>query len=158
MVRPTSERVAFELFIPETILRVVMRETNRRLQRDRRKPFTFDEILAAVAILIRAGADKDNLSKLQDLYHPTDSRPFFRCGMSFRRLKVFLRYVSLDNKLTRRDRQLRDKLAAVRDVWTMFNDNLRAPYIPTAHLTVDEQLYGYRGYVPGRSYMPAKPK
>ena len=31
-------------------------------------------------------------------------------------------------------------------------------YIPSETLTVDEQLLGYRGRVPGRTYMPAKPR
>ena len=39
-----------------------------------------------------------------------------------------------------------------------FNRNLRNIYIPNEALTVDEQLVGYRGRNPGRTYMPTKPR
>lgn len=155
--RPPTERAAFELFFSEDIMRIIMRETNRRLRQDYQPLFTYEEITAAIATLIRSGADKDNNASLRNLFEPSDSRPFYRCAISVNLMELFLRYVSLDNKITRRDRQQHDKLAAVRDTWSIFNSNLRKPYVPSETLTVDEQLYGYRGYVPGRSYMPAKP-
>ena len=40
----------------------------------------------------------------------------------------------------------------------MFNENLRRVYIPDEALTFDEQLFGYRGKIPGRTYMPCKPR
>ena len=40
----------------------------------------------------------------------------------------------------------------------MFNNNLRNIYVPNEALTVDEQLVGYRGKIPGRTYMPSKPR
>jgi hypothetical protein len=46
----------------------------------------------------------------------------------------------------------------VRDLWTMFVGGLRRVYNPSATLTVDEQLVGYRGRIPGRTYMPCKPR
>ena len=68
-----------------------------------------------------------------------------------------MRHVCFDNKLTRKERQKGDKLAAIRDVWDLMQSNIREDYEPSEWLTVDEQLYAYRGYVPGRAYMPAKP-
>jgi hypothetical protein len=40
----------------------------------------------------------------------------------------------------------------------MFVQNLRRVYIPDSTLTVDEQLLGYRGRIPGRTYLPSQPK
>jgi hypothetical protein len=51
-----------------------------------------------------------------------------------------------------------NRLAAISEVWEMFVQNLRRVYIPESTLTVDEQLLGYRGRIPGRTYMPSKPK
>ena len=36
--------------------------------------------------------------------------------------------------------------------------NLQRFYIPEDTLTVDEQLVGYRGKIPGRTYIPSKPR
>jgi hypothetical protein len=77
--------------------------------------------------------------------------------MSRDRLKLFLSHVTFDNKVTRRQRQQVDKLAAIREVWDLFIMNLPRAYVPSKRLTVDEQLYAYRGYTPGRAYMPMKP-
>jgi hypothetical protein len=68
-----------------------------------------------------------------------------------------MRYVTVDNRCTRRGRQKTEKLAAVRKIWSLFTSKLRKFYVPSASLTVDEQLFGYRDYVPGRAYMPDKP-
>jgi len=45
-----------------------------------------------------------------------------------------------------------------RDVWETFNSNLRNTYIPNKALTEDKQLVGYRGKIPGRTYMPSNPR
>jgi hypothetical protein len=40
----------------------------------------------------------------------------------------------------------------------MFLCQLRKSYVTDANLTIDEQLVGYRGRAPGRTYLPSKPK
>lgn len=50
-----------------------------------------------------------------------------------------------------------NRLAAISDVWDQFVSNLRRPYSPGDTLAVDEQLLGYRGCIPGRTYLPSKP-
>ena len=101
-----------------------------------------------------AGAKRDNLSLL---YHPNDSKPFYSCAISKNRMKTFMQHVTLDNKIIRKERQKDDKLAAVRELWDLFQINLRNYYIPSLNITVNEKLYGYRGYTPERAYMLAKP-
>ena len=64
----------------------------------------------------------------------------------------------LDNYRNRPARQGDDRLAAIQEVWETFNNNLRNIYIPYEALTVDEQLYGYRGKILGRTYMSTKPR
>ena len=63
-----------------------------------------------------------------------------------------------DNYRNRPARQGNDRLAAIREVWKTFNSNLRNNYIPNEALTVDEQLVEYRSKIPGRTYMPTKPR
>ena len=107
--------------------------------------------------IIRAGADNENLSDFDDLFRPTDSKPFYRCAMSKNRMRKFMQNVTLDEKHTRQARQKEDKLAAIREILDLFAVGLRKYYFPSHSLTIDEQLYGFRGYVPGMCYMPMKP-
>ena len=44
------------------------------------------------------------------------------------------------------------------EIWEMFLPKLHRFYKPTDTLTVDEQLLGYRGKIPGRTYLPSKPR
>lgn len=156
-IRPLDELASFFLFFTEVILRTIMRFTNRRMRAKKEMPFSFAEMKAAIAVIIRAGADKENLSDLDDLFRRTDSKPFYRCAISKNRMRKFMQNVTLDEKQTRQARQKEDKLAAVREIWDQFALGLRKYYVPSSSLTVDEQLYGFRGYVPGRCYMPMKP-
>ena len=56
------------------------------------------------------------------------------------------------NYRNRPGRQADDRLAAIREVWSIFNDNLRNIYVPNKAFTVDEQLVGYCGKIPGKTY------
>ena len=61
------------------------------------------------------------------------------------------------NPETRAARQLRDKLAAVRLLLDGFTNNCQKSYVPGAFLTVDEELYPFRGRCAYKQYMPSKP-
>ena len=154
---PETEIQSFNLFVSEIILRTILRYTNSRIRALGKKTFSLSEMKACIAVIVRAGADRDNLSSVESLFTPSDSRPFYRCAVSKNRLKLFLRHVTFDNKNTRIERQKTDKLAAIREMWNLFELNLAKNYVPSESLTIDEQLYPFRGYVPGRSYMPMKP-
>lgn len=57
----------------------------------------------------------------------------------------------------REERRQRDKLAPIRELINLFASRCRACYIPSAYVTVDEQLIRFRGRCPFRVYMPKKP-
>lgn len=161
---PVDEISAWRLFHTDEIFCLIMRCTNRKISHHNRindnkvRPFGHDEFMAALAILYRAGVDRDNFSDVQRLFHSVDSRPFYRAAMSVGRFKQFLRFIRFDNILTRGERQSSDRLAAFSDVWKMFMAELPKHYVPESDITVDEQLVGYRGHAPGRTYMPSKPR
>ena len=165
---PSSEKEAFMLFYDIDIILQILRETNRKVRDVRRecrlpvnsvtKEFTEIELEAGIAIILRAGLDRDNFTSLESLWDACDSRPFYRVVMPLRRFKFLLRCMRFDNHRTRPQRQSNDRLAAVRDVWTIFKANLKRFYVPSDSLTVDEQLAGYRGRIPGRTFMPSKPR
>lgn len=167
LTHPTTEAESFFKYIDEGMLRTLQRFTNRKAADIRRSAprqykwmndFSYDDVLACLGILISAGVDRDNFTAIEDLWNPVDSRPFYRIVMSYQRFKFFLRAVRFDNFRDRATRLSQDKLAAIRDFWNEFVTNLRRFYIPEDVVTVDEQLVGYRGRAPGRTYIPSKPR
>ena len=168
---PNNEKDAFSLFVTDDILLCVQRYTNRKaldIVSDLRlhkkqvynymKIFTADDILACLGLLLYAGTDRDNFTAVQDLWSPEDGKPIFRATMSLKRFLFFLRTVRFDNYRDRKRRQTEDRLAAISEIWNLFNQTLIQHYIPADILTVDEQLLGYRGQIPGRTYIPTKPR
>jgi hypothetical protein len=77
-LHPPTESDAFCVFITETILRTIMRHTNTRLRALKKKTFTYAEIKAGVAIVLRAGADHNNMLSVDSFYDAADSKPFYR--------------------------------------------------------------------------------
>ena len=70
---PTLPLQAFKLFHSDEILSIILRETNRKVQQLNRElnlrlwNFTRNELLAAIAILLRAGVDRDNFTDITQL-------------------------------------------------------------------------------------------
>ena len=77
--------------------------------------------------------------------------------MTKNRFKRLLQFCRFDNTTTREKRLKVDKLAAIRDLWTMFLARLQIYYTPDGSLTVDEQLIPTRSRCNFRQYMPSKP-
>ena len=161
-----NELENFEHFLSEGILRTILMYTNRKVREIRRsisrphiaKIFSMDELKAGLAIILRAGSDRDNFTELATLWIPADSEPFYRAVMSLCRMQFLIRCIRFDNWHTGEERKPLNKFAAVSEVREIFLKNIRRVYIPNESITVDEQLIGYRGRIPGRTYMPSKPR
>ena len=80
------------------------------------KNFTSQEVEAGLAIMIRAGLDRDNFTNLHRLWNPIDSRPFYRVTMALNRFQFLLRSIHFDNYCNRPARQINYRLAAIREV------------------------------------------
>ena len=160
----------FNLFVSNEILDIIVRETNREARRWHEawntnhpdnikewKAVTLQELKALIDILMYAGATRDRLEPMKELWSQKTGRPLFAATMSFNRYKSLMRFLRFDNKRTRENRRATDKLAAFRDVWQMFIANLPKYYLPGVDITVDEQLVAFRGRCAFRQYMPSKP-
>ena len=79
-----------------------------------------DELKASIAIMLRAGCDRKNVTDLRDLWKPSDSTPFYRTVMSLNRIKLLLRCIRFDNWHTHEQRKIDDKFAAVSEIWKIF--------------------------------------
>lgn len=87
----------------------------------------------------------------------TGNLPIFRAAMSYNRFLLLLRYIRFDDGRIRAFRQQHDKAAPIRDIWNYLNENLAKNYIPHDSITIDEQLFGYRGKTKFTQYIPPKP-
>lgn len=117
---------------------------------------TIREIEAFLGLLITAGVNHANSQCTADMWKTT-SYPLYRASMSINRFWNVLRFLRFDDANTREERQRIDKAAPICDLWTMLNSNLRKYYRPTENLTIDEQLFPYRGRTKFTQYIPSKP-
>ena len=115
-----------------------------------------DELKVGLAIILRAGSDRNNYTELDNLWQSENSKPFYRAVMSLVSFKFLLRCLRFENWHTREEIKVHNKFAAVAEIWDIFLINLRRAYIPDDCITVNEQLVGYRGRIPGRTYIPSK--
>ena len=117
-----------------------------------------EEFKAALAVILRAGSDRNNFTELQNLWDVGDSKPFYRAVMFLNRFKCFLRCVRFDNWHRREQRKINDKFAAISEIWGLFLGTIQLVYVPDDCITVNEELVGYKGQISGRTYMSSKPR
>ena len=80
---------------------------------------------AFVGLLVEAGVMRNGGRFLGELFDERHGSPLFKSTMSQERFQHILRFVRFDDKLTRAQRRVTDKLAAFRDVWAMFVQNFQ---------------------------------
>lgn len=166
-----SVQEAFHLIITPDILTKILEFSNQKLKKvvedwnskhenNKRayEPYTMEHLHAFLGLLILRGVLRGNHEKVQDLWKNDQfSRPIFKAVMSRTMFLELLRIVSFDEKATRDERRVYDKLTAVRDMWEAFNKRLSAMWEPSSHVTIDEQLITFRGRVTFRIYNKSKP-
>lgn len=118
--------------------------------------FTATELDAFVGILLAAGYSHNNMQTTKALWQ-SNNLPIFRAAMSFNRFSALARYIRFDDGRTRAQRLRDDKAAPIRDVWNFLNENLAKNYSPHDSITIDEQLFPYRGKTKFTQYIPSKP-
>lgn len=166
---PNPVYIFREIMSPE-IVDIIVRETNRKAgevikawneanptcQPKEWKPTDEVEMYAWFGLLLFSGVFHCSNMQAKDLWH---SRHFdiYNATMSLDRFKMLLRFVRFDGANTRSARMLLSKSAPIDDIWTMMNHNLQEAYTPNAAITVDEQLFPYRGRTRFTQYIPSKP-
>jgi hypothetical protein len=160
----------FKRFFTENISFVIINETNRHARQvtqewNEKHPtskqrewsdLTSTELDAFIGILLAMGVSHNNMQKASVLWH-TDSLPIFRAAMSYNRFIVLTKYIRFDDSRTRAFRQQTDKAAPIRDIWNFLNENLAKNYEPHENVTIDEQLFPYRGRTKFTQFIPSKP-
>ncbi|KAF5277530.1 hypothetical protein FQR65_LT15976 [Abscondita terminalis] len=158
----------FRCLLSEDIFRIIIRETNRKAnqvastwnqehstKQKQWKALTLKEFDAFVAIILYAGLTKSNTEPAKELWDSTHA-PIFKAALSHDRFLSITKLIRFDNAYTRPQRLQTSKTAAIDDIWLMLQANLRGAYTPHSSLTVDEQLFPYRGRTRFTHYIPSK--
>lgn len=165
----TPVQIFKSLMSPE-LVSVIVRETNRRAHESFRKwneehpdsvPRKWDEVketelYAFIGLLLFAGVFTQNSQPTKEMWAQYN-QPIYKATMSLVRFRQLLTYIRFDNQITRAVRLETSKSAAIDDIWQMLMANLERAYQPQEQVTVDEQLFPYRGRTRFTQYMPSKP-
>ncbi|XP_036828296.1 piggyBac transposable element-derived protein 4-like [Oncorhynchus mykiss] len=151
---------AFRLFVTPAIERIIVDMTNLQGVRkygDGWRPMDSTDLRAYVGLLILAGVYRSRGEAAASLWDAESGRTVFRATMPLKVFHKYSRLLRFDDRQSRPARLATDRLAAIREVWDLWEERLPALYNPGPDLTVDEQLVPFRGRCPFRQYIPSKP-
>lgn len=156
---------AFNIFFSDEVINLLVENTNlyinfikSNFKRERAARETDEhEIRALLGLLILGGVYRSAHLNFQDLWDK-DGPPIFSITMSCERFLFLLRSLRFDDKSSRNNRLSIDKLAPIRSLLSVIQENFLKPYTPSEFLTIDEQLIPFRGRCSFRQYIPNKPK
>lgn len=159
----------FKRYITPEMCSIIVRETNRKAAQSYQdwnnkypgskqvwKILNENELYAYIGILIFAGVSRSNCEHTKELW-ALNANPLYRATMGLRRFWSITQYIRFDNQNTRAQRLIENKAAPIADLFAMLNANLKSNYKPSVSLTVDEQLFPYRGRTKFTQYIPSKP-
>ncbi|XP_069701433.1 piggyBac transposable element-derived protein 4-like [Periplaneta americana] len=161
-----TEFDCWKLFVSDIILDMIVENTNiyienlkEKITRERdRRPTDVIEMKAFLGLLYLAGIFHGGHQNIRDFWTTDDlGVNIFRMAMSEKRFRFLVRCIRFDNKISRNERRKTDKLAAVREIFTIFVNNCKTHYSLGQSVTVDEQLLAFRGRCGFRQYIPSKP-
>lgn len=160
----------FNCIFDDVMRNVVITETNRKAkiifdaENERHpdkapkdwKPLTTEEFNAYLGVLITAGVHHSNKEHVTELFKDY-SHPLYRACTGKNRFKEISRFLRFDDFNTREERLKTDKAAPISNLFSMLNQNLFKNYDASYSVTIDEQLYAFRGRTRFTQYMPKKP-
>ncbi|XP_008178411.1 piggyBac transposable element-derived protein 4-like [Acyrthosiphon pisum] len=131
-----------------------------KFQRSRDARFTdVTEIRAFIGLLYQIGSFRCSRKNIHQLWDNSKGNGMESCylTMSEKRFRFLVRCLRFDDVRDRVARKQFDKLAPIRDIFTMMVDNFQKYYCVSEYVTTDEQLLAFRGKCPFRQYIPSKP-
>ena len=117
---------------------------------------TTAQFKAYIAVLYYRGVFGDTQIPIEQLWSDTYST-FYRTVMSRNLFQIWSKVLRFDDPVDRGQRKATDTFAAVRNIWTEWNERLRTFYEPGHSITVDEQLVASRNRSRHKIYNPSKP-
>lgn len=159
-INPADIKEAFALFISDDMVSIIVLQTNQEGQQcygENWKETDSKEITAFFGLLLLAGVYRSGMQDVHELWQEESGPPRFRATMSRERFKTLLQCIRFDDLQTRDERRKTDRMAAIRECFEIFVKNCKSRYVPNVEVTVDEQLYPWRGRVKHlKVYIPSK--
>lgn len=160
----------WKIFISDSMLSQIVENTNIeiRLQRDKAGKTDFpayanyitqQELSAVLGLLYIAGLYHCNRTNLEDLWRSDGTGvDIFRMTMTLKRFMFIHNNLRFDDKNTREERKKQDNMTAICEVMDLFVDACKRAYSSSPYVTIDEQLYTFRGKCSFKVYIPSKPR
>jgi len=116
-----------------------------------------DELRVVIGLMIYGGVFESSHEQSESLYKMDGiGRLIFPVVMAKNRFRFLLSMIRFDDKATRTERRLEDKMAAFREIWDMFIGLCKSLYLVGSAVCIDEHLLPFRGRCGFRQYMPKK--
>ena len=158
-IRMNSPLSAFRLFVDEPMIRSIQRHTNSHIQATESpaSPVTPDHLEQFIGLQIARGVLCASNTSVKALWDKQWGPPLFSNTMSRNLFECTMQNVRFDDRQRRRCRLREDRFCLVSEVWDSFVTNCQRCYIPSAELTIDEQLFPCKTRCPFTQYMASKP-
>ena len=157
----------FKLLMSDDIIETIVQHTNdiltilrENVRRKHQATFQNTDVLemqGLIGVLLLQGVKHENHLATVEIFDVELGAPAYRAAMSERRFCFLLRCLRFGNSQTCALREAEDKFATVREIWDPFIKNCQDVYWPGEHITVDEQLLGFRGRCGFTMHIPNKP-
>ena len=119
---------------------------------------SLDELRAVIGLLIYGRMFESSHEHTKSLYKMDGTgRLIFPVVMAKNRFRFLLSMIRFDDKATRTERRLEDKMGSFRGMWDMFMGLCKSLYLVGLAVCIDEHLLPFRGRCGFRQYMPKKP-
>ncbi|KAL1399592.1 hypothetical protein pipiens_008089 [Culex pipiens pipiens] len=154
--RIKDETSAFKLAFVDHTIKEMLLHTNqkgREKQGEEWAEMDLVELEAFIGLMILAAVFKGNKEALEGLWAEEMGRPIFRATMPLKRFRTIHAMLRFDDKATRSSK----KGSGILNVWNPWVDQQALLFRPNESITIDEQLYGYRGRVFCKVFMDKKP-
>lgn len=163
----TTPEDCMSLFLDDNIIDLIVKYTNIKIDymknkynRERDAKHTDKtEIKGYIGILLMAGVLKVSRSNTKQIFEHVKHTGIdaIYLTMSEQRFKFINRALRFDDVGDRHVRVIIDKLAPIREVFDLCIQNFQQHFVPSAEMTLDEQLLAFRGRCSFRQYIPNKP-
>lgn len=149
---------SFDLFFTTAITAQITKYTNLNGRRTVQKWKDIDDttIRAYFGLLLLAGVYRSRDEATRSLWDGETGRNIFRATMSLKTFKMLSRVLWFSDPFSRPRRRDNDKLAAIREIWDMWTEQLPLVFNPGKEVCVDEQMLPFRGRCKFLQCMPKK--
>lgn len=148
----------FNYLIDDNIINKIIEYTNKRMN-DNEK-ISYKEFKAFIGLLLIFGVTGKNNIDINDIWMIGSPHHFdwASAAMPRDRFKLISSKVCFDDPSTRVERsRVNKKFHKMSEIFRLFKINIGSAYHPGDNLTIDEQLYAYRGRCSFKQFMPSKP-